>query len=118
VRAGAVEAAADDEGRVEAALGEDARDQARGGGLAVRAGHGDALLEAHQLGQHQGARHHRDLAGARRDHFRVVAPDSGGHHHRVGRGDVLGAVADVDARAEPARRRVAAFSARSEPLTS
>jgi hypothetical protein len=45
VRAGGVEPPADDEGWIEPALREHARDQAGGGGLAVRAGDGDALLQ-------------------------------------------------------------------------
>ncbi|MDX1604787.1 MAG: hypothetical protein R3202_01270, partial [Candidatus Competibacterales bacterium] len=43
---GAVEPAADHEGRVQSALGQQAGDQAGGGGLAVGTGHGDALAEA------------------------------------------------------------------------
>ncbi len=45
--AGALQAAADDEGGVQSARAEDAGHQAGGGGLAVGAGDGDALLEAH-----------------------------------------------------------------------
>ena len=40
--------------------------QARRRGLAVRAGDRDAVAEAHQLGEHLGARHHRDALRARR----------------------------------------------------
>jgi hypothetical protein len=47
VGARGVEAPADDEGRIEAAFGQHARHQTRRGGLAVRAGDGHALLQAH-----------------------------------------------------------------------
>ena len=60
VGAGALEAAADHEGRILAAFGEDRRHEAGGGGLAVRAGHRDGVAEAHELAEHLGARHHRD----------------------------------------------------------
>jgi hypothetical protein len=75
VGAGGVEPAANDEGRVHAALGQNRRHQAGGGGLAVRAGDGDSLLEAHQLGKHLRTRHHRHLATARGEDFRVVGLD-------------------------------------------
>ncbi len=42
VGAGGVQLATDDEGRVETAFGQDTGHQAGGGGLAVRAGDGDA----------------------------------------------------------------------------
>jgi hypothetical protein len=45
-------------------------------------------LKAHQLGEHLRARHHRDVALARRDHLGVVGLHRGGHHHHVGVGDV------------------------------
>ena len=66
------QAPADDERRIEAAFGEHRRDQARRRRLAVRAGDGDALLQPHQLGEHQRARHDRDAALARREHFGIV----------------------------------------------
>ena len=51
-------ASADHAGRIEPASPSTCA-MTGGGGLAVRARHGNALLEAHQLGQHHGARHHR-----------------------------------------------------------
>ena len=76
VRAGTEQAPADDEGGVESAGGEQAGHEARGGGLAVGAGHRDAVAKAHQLGEHLRARHHRARCRRRRlDHFRVVRPD-------------------------------------------
>ena len=85
------------------ALGEHARDQARGGGLAVRAGDRDRVAEAHQLAQHFGARHHRNALGERRGDFRVGAVDGARHHHHVGLAEVLGGVADENRRAEARR---------------
>ena len=86
------ELAADDESRIEAAFSQHAGDEAGGGGLAVRTGHGDALLEPHQFGEHQCARHHRDSLFARCDDFDVVARDSGRNDHHIGAGDVPGYV--------------------------
>ena len=108
VRAGRDQPPADHESRVEAALGQHARHQAGRGGLAVRAGDGDALLQAQQLGQHQRARHDRDALGARGNHFRVVRAHRGRDHHRVGALDVLALVPEGDAAAHrrqaPGRR--------------
>jgi len=84
VRSGSVQFAANHKGRIKAGRFQNAGGQARRRGLAVRAGNRDALLEAHQLGQHLRARHHRNLAGARRDHFRVVFFHCTGNHHHIG----------------------------------
>ena len=83
--------AADDGGRIEPRLGEDHRDHRGGRGLAVAAGDGDAVLDAHQLAQHLGARDDRDVA-------------------RAGGGRPRGCRAARRSR-RPPRRRAAAFSA-------
>ena len=57
--------------------------------------HGDALAQAHQLGQHHRARHHRYPARPRGQHFRIIRPHGGGHHHRIGIGQMLFRVADI-----------------------
>ena len=88
VGVGGQQPAADDERRIEAAFGEHRRDEARRRGLAVRAGDRDALLQAHQLGQHQRARHDRNAALARRGDFRIVGGHRRRHDDRVGAGDV------------------------------
>src|SRR5690606_9526223 len=64
--------------------------------------------EAHQLGQHQRARHEGNLLGARGQHLGVVGRHGGGGHDDVGTLDVLGHVADAggDAQAlEPLQHR-------------
>jgi hypothetical protein len=75
----------------------------------VGAGNGDALLEAHQFGQHHRPRHHRNMLVACRDDFRVgLLHRSRGDDH-VGASDVLGGMGAVDARAQfrqPLRYRV------------
>ena len=48
------------------------RDHRGGGGLAVAAGDGDAVLQAHQLGQQFAARNHRNLQAARFLDFRIA----------------------------------------------
>ena len=109
VRVGRQQPAADDERRIEPAFGEHRRDEARRRRLAVRAGDRDALLQAHQLGQHQRARHDRDAALARGDDLGIVGGDRRRHDDRVGAGDVRRGVADRD------RRRRAARGAASSP---
>ena len=91
------EAAADDEGRVQPALRQHAGHQAGGGGLAVRAGNGDALLQAHQFAQHHRTRHDGDVLLARGQHLRIVALDGGGGNDGVSALDVLGCMAIADA---------------------
>ncbi len=68
-----VDAAADNDRGIEAAGGENAGHHRGGGGLAVHAGDGDAVFEAHQLGQHLGALDDGNLAGVGFDHFGIVA---------------------------------------------
>jgi len=87
-------------GRVLAAFGEDAGDEAGRGRLAVRAGDRDGIAEAHQLPEHLGARHHRNACLQRRPHFRVVARHRARGDHHIGAGDVGRRVTDGDACAE------------------
>ncbi len=91
---------ADDERRVEPAFGEHRGDQRSRRRLAVRAGDRDSLLEAHQLGEHQRARHDRYRSFARRCDLRVVGRDGSRHDDDVGIRDVRGRVADLDRDAE------------------
>src|SRR5581483_1566339 len=100
VGAGALQASADDEGRVELAFRETARDQTRRGGLAVRAGDGDAALQPHQFAEHFRARYHRYFRRARGDDFRIVARHRRGNDDDIGARDALGRVADVHRDAE------------------
>ena len=78
VAARALQLPADHERRIESAFGEDGGNQARGGGLAVRAGDGDALAEAHELAQHFGPPHDRNPGFHGRDEFRIRVRDRGG----------------------------------------
>ncbi len=64
------------------------RDQAGGGGLAVRAADRDRPFQPHQLGQHLGAAHHRDQPRARRRDLRVVALDRGGDDDDLRRAEI------------------------------
>jgi hypothetical protein len=95
-----VDPPADDEGRIEPALPQHVRDEAGGGGLAVRAGNGDAVFEAHQLGQHGGARHHRHAARTGGSDLHVVRRHSGRHYHHVRAVDVGSRVALLHLRAQ------------------
>src|SRR5207244_1094211 len=66
------QAASDDEGWIESALGKDAGDEAGRRGLTVRAGDGDALLQPHELAKHERPWHDRNICFARSDYFRIV----------------------------------------------
>ena len=95
VRVDAAHQAADDERRVEPAFGQHTRDQARGGGLAMRTGNRDAVAEAHQLREHLGARHARNTPRAPP----VIRHCRRARHsvdHHVGTRDVFGAMPEMD----------------------
>ena len=100
VGAGAVEPPADDEGRVEPALGETTRHQTGGRGLAVRAGDGDAALQAHELAQHLGAWDHRNARGVRGGDLGVGFRHRRGDYHHVRTLHERGVVTDHDFDAE------------------
>ena len=78
----------------------------------------DALLQAHQLGQHHRARHHQQGCGAARAAITlgVVALDGRGRDDGLCIGDVGRVVAheDADAHSSPSRRDVT-LSDWSEP---
>src|SRR5690606_2809795 len=59
----------------------------------------------HQLGEHLGARHHRNTTLQRAGHFRVAVVDGAGHHQHVRFLDVLGLVADEHLGAEAFQAR-------------
>ena len=117
IGASRVELATNHEGRVHAALGEDAGDQRGGGGLAVGAGNGDSLLEPHQLGEHLRTRHDWHMTRPGGGHFRVVVLHRGRGHHRIRTLDIRSVVPLDDRRPSALSRRVATLSPRSEPLT-
>ena len=64
-----------DDGRVEPGGVEQRRHERGRRGLAMRAGDRDALLEAHELGQHLGAADDRNSSRAGCGQLRIVAPD-------------------------------------------
>jgi hypothetical protein len=100
VRAGRIEASADDEGRIEPARRQDARDQAGGRRLAVRAGDRNPLLQPHQFGQHHRARDERHAGRTRGEHFWVVRGHCGRHDDGIRALDVRGRVPLRDRRTE------------------
>ena len=100
IGAGSVQAATDDEGRIQAASGEHGCQQAGGGGLAVGAGDGDAVTVAHQLGEHLGTRHHRNTTPQRSGDLRVAGVDSAGYHQYISLLGVFRAVPDENGRPE------------------
>ncbi len=60
------------------------------------AGHGDAVFEPHQFGQHFGPRDHRDRCFHGSPDFRVVRPDGRRGHHHVHVMDVVCRMSLVD----------------------
>ena len=99
IRAIGVDDAAVDDGRIEAGGVEQRRHQRSCGRLAVRAGDRDALLEAHQLGEHFRPPHYRYAFLARSYELRVVALDRGRDDDHGGFADVLSGMADMHLRA-------------------
>ena len=91
-----IDAAADDHRGIESAGGQHRRNHRRGRGLAVHAGDGDAVFQAHQLGQHLGALDHRNVLLVRGDDFGIVAMDGRADDDDFRAGDVLGAMAFGD----------------------
>jgi hypothetical protein len=91
--------AADHYGGIEAGVVEDGGGHGSSGGLTMAAGDGDAVLEAHQLGQHFAARDDGDLEAARLLHFGVGFVHGGADDERTRTGDVGRRVAFEDARA-------------------
>ena len=108
-----VDDAAIDDGRVELAGVEQRRDKRGRRRLAMRAGDGDALLEAHQLGQHFGAAHDGQALLAGGDKFGIVALDRGRDHDDFGVAEILGVMADMDRRALLAQAQDIGVLARS-----
>ncbi len=93
VRAHGIHAPADYDGRIEAARSEHGGDHRSGGGLAVHAGDGDAVLKPHQLGQHFRALDHRNMLLPGSGHLDVIGRDCRAGDHHVRTGDILGTMA-------------------------
>ena len=91
-----VKAATDDDGRVDAAVSENCGHHAGGGGLAVGAGNGHAVLHAHQFGEHLGARDDRNQPAMGFKNLGVVGTHCRGGHHHVDIAYIFAAVAVGD----------------------
>ena len=98
--AGLIHPATDDKCGVEMRGSENRGDQRSGRGLAVRAGDGDAVFQAHQFSQHFGTRNHWNFPLVRFDHFGIVGFDGRRNDHDVRAFDVGGFVAFVNRGAE------------------
>ena len=88
-----------DHRRVHAAGVEQRRDHRGGRGLAVGAGDRDVRLQPHQLGEHLGAAHHRQVPRPRRVELGVARLDRRGDDDDARALEVLGVLADEDPRA-------------------
>ena len=69
----------------------------------MRTSDGHPFFQAHQLGQHDRARHHRYELGMGRHHLGVVGMHSGRGDHGIGPCDVGLGMADLDAHAQGAQ---------------
>ncbi len=99
IRAIGVDDAAVDHRRIKAPGLQQSRDERGRCRLAVRAGDGDTLLEAHQLRQHLGAAHDRQPFFAGEFEFGIVALDGGRNDDDFRVAEVFRFVPDVDERA-------------------
>jgi hypothetical protein len=79
-----------------AAGGQDSGHDGGGGGLAVGSGHGHAVFEPHELGQHFGPRDHRDRRLRAASTSGLSSVDGRRYHHHIGTGHLFGRVADVN----------------------
>src|SRR5713101_3390054 len=98
--AASIDATADDKCGIEMRRSENGSDNGGRGGFPVSAGHGDAVLEAHQFGQHFCAGDDRDLFLVRFDNFGVVDLDRRRRHYHVRALNVCGFVPFVNRGAE------------------
>ena len=100
IRTQCIDAAADNHRRIETACSQHRGHHRCRRRLAMHSGNGDAVFEAHQLGQHLGALNDLNLALARLQDFRIRSRHRrAGHNHRCVN-YILRIVAFVDCRAK------------------
>ena len=92
VRTDRIKSAADHHGRIDVAMRENCSHHAGGCRLAVGTGDRDAVLHAHQFGQHLGTWNHGDFTPVGFLDFRIVLLYGGRGHHHVDIGEVLAAM--------------------------
>ena len=98
-----IEFAADHESGVETCRTEDGGGQTGGRGFAVRTGNGDAVTEAHQFRQHQGAGNDGDLLLQRGDDFGIVFFDGGRGNDDIRTVDVFGGMTGINLNTQAAQ---------------
>ena len=81
--------ATDDKGRIVSRGIKQGSHEARRGGLPVGSGYGNAVAVAHELPQHLRPRHHWDARLPGCGKLGIVRPNSRGHDHHIGAGDML-----------------------------
>ena len=99
IAACALEETADDEGGILATLRQDAGYETGGSRLAMRAGNGYGVAEAHQLGKHFRTRYDRNALLQRGVDLGIAARNCAGHNNYIGPGNILSGVTQRDARA-------------------
>ena len=103
VRTQRIHPAADHHGWIKPTGGQHGGNHGGGRGLAMHAGHRDAVFEPHELGQHLGSLDDGYLALPRLHHFRVLLVDGGAGHHHPGAHHVAGRMALKNRRAKAAQ---------------
>ena len=83
----------------------------------MRAGNGDAVLQARQFGQHLRTANHGNLAALCREDLGIVVANRRRSHHDVGVADILRGVRVEDGGALPLSDSVIGVERRSEPET-
>src|SRR5580658_8852746 len=81
VRTGVIHAPADDESGIKARSRENRRDHRGGSSFSVRAGHRDAVFQAHQFREHFRARNHWNFQQMRFDYLYVISTHRRRNHH-------------------------------------
>ncbi len=90
VRPKGLEPAADHDGGVESRMGHHRGDKRCSGGLSMRAGHQNRVLEPPQFGQHLGAGNHGNSLPPGRPHFGIVLLHGRGYDDHMGTVYILG----------------------------
>ena len=103
IGAGRSQPPADNKRRIKTGMGENGRHQTGSGGFAMGAGNGNALLQAHQFGQHHRAGHDGNAPLTCGNDFRILIRHRTRHHHHIGHLQIFRAMAKLHPRTRRAQ---------------